>query len=190
MDERNMSVAMRSAVTADLVRPVLFFYADFPDGAVRLWSGLGLIHWDGYDWMGFGSMLAMEDITESTDSAQKGVSCKFSGVPSDMFDKTTLGNYQNRSAKIWLGALEVTTLAIVMDPYLFFHGLLDSDHIEDNGTSVAITLFAESRLSDHLHSKVFRYSHEDQQTLYPTANDKGLEFVAALQDAELHWGKK
>lgn len=187
-EERNMSEEMRAAAVADVVRPILFFYADFPDGIARLWSGLGTIEWDGGTWLGFGSMIAISDIAESTDSAQKGVSVRFSGAPSDLFDRTTLGDYQNRPAKIWLGALDAE-MAPVMEPFLFFSGVLDSDSVEDDGKTVTITIFAESRLSDHLKAKVFRYSHEDQQTLYPADDDKGLEFVAALQDSQLNWGK-
>jgi len=188
MDERNMSAEMRAAVTADVVRPVLFIYASFPDVEFRIWSGLGALEWEGETWLGPGSLLAIEDITESTDSAQKGFSAKLSGVPSEIFNATSLGNYQNRPAKIWLGALNAA-MELVMEPYLFFSGVLDSDSVVDDGSLVSITIFAESRLSDHLHSKVFRYSHEDQQTLYPSDGDKGLEFVAALQDAQLNWGQ-
>lgn len=178
---------MREAVTAPVVRPVLFVYADFPDATVRFWSGLGVIEWDGQTWYGAGSMLAIEDITETTDSAQNGLSAKLSGIPSSIFTSVSLGNYQNRAAAVWLGAMDEQA-QLMMEPINFFRGVLDSDQIEDDGTNVVITISAESRLSDHLRARVFRYSHEDQQTLYPSANDLGLEFVAALQDAEIKWG--
>ena len=186
-DERNMSAAMREAVTGSVFRPILFVYASFPDIEVRLWSGLGSIEWDGHTWLGMGSILGVEDITETTDSASQGISLQLSGMPSSLFEAAALGNYQNRPAKVWLGALD-ESMQLIMEPYLFFSGVMDSDRVDENGETVTVTIFAESRLSDQLKSKVFRYSHEDQQTLYPLDNDKGLEFVAALQDSTLNWG--
>jgi hypothetical protein len=184
-----MTAEMRAAVVAPVVRPIVFVYASFPDVEVRFWSGLGELQWAGETWLGTGSLLAIEDIAESTDSSQKGVAVRLSGVPSELFDATSLGNYQNRPAKIWFAALN-EAFELIIEPYLYFSGVLDSDNVEDNATEVIITIFAESRLSDHLRARVFRYTHEDQQTLYPEADDRGLEFVAALQDAQLKWGTK
>lgn len=190
MSERNLSPAVRAAVIAPTVRPALFFYASFPDVEFRIWSGLGSILWEEEVWAGAGSLVAVEDISESIDSGQKGVSVRLSGVPSEIFDAASLGDYQNRPVKIWLAVFDLEAFNMIADPYLFFSGVLDSDSVEDNGVSVIITMFAESQLSDHLRARVFRYSHEDQQTLYPAAGDRGLEFVAALQDVQLKWGSK
>ncbi len=184
-----MSPEMRAAVVAPVVRPILFVYASFPDVEFRVWSGLGGLEWDGHLWVGAGSLLALEDITESTDSAQKGLAARLSGLPSDVYDATTLGNYQGRPAKVWLAALD-ENYRLIMEPYMWFSGVMDSDRLEDNGQTASMTIFAESRLSDHLRARVFRYSHEDQQTLFPSADDRGLEFVAVLQDSQLNWGKK
>jgi hypothetical protein len=189
MSERIMTPEMRLALTADVVWPIIFVYASFPDIEVRLWSGNGIFSWGGETWFGVGALIAVEDISESIDSGQRGVAVKFSGIPSEFFIAAGLGNYQNRPAKIWLGALR-PKFELAMDPQLLFSGFMDSDHVMDNGSTVIITIFAESRLNDQLRARVFRYSHEDQQMLYPEADDKGLEFVAALQDVALKWGTK
>jgi len=66
---------------------------------------------------------------------------------------------------------------------------MDHDTVSDDGQEVSVTIQLESPLSDQRKARAFRYTHEDQQTLYPTAGDKGLEFVAALQNIQIRWGQ-
>jgi hypothetical protein len=78
---------------------------------------------------------------------------------------------------------------VIGAPVSLFRGLMDSDSVKDTGTEVSVTMSLESAMSDQLRPRVYRYTHEDQQTLYPDAGDKGLEFVAALQNLQLRWGE-
>jgi hypothetical protein len=188
-EQRNLTDAMRAAVTAAMVRPALLVRGSFPGYEARFWSGFGTIAWGGFEWIGAGSLLAIEDVTETVDSAQKGVSIQLSGIPSDVFDVIMLGDYQGGLAEIYLAVFD-ESMGFVADPFLLWEGVMDSDEISDNGQIITITIFCEGPLADHLRSRVWRYTHEDQQTLYPSIDDKGLEFVAALQDSELKWGTR
>jgi hypothetical protein len=114
---------------------------------------------------------------------------QLSGIASAIFDATQIGNYQGGRAAVWLAAFD-EAMGLIADPYLLFEGTLDSDEISDNGQTVTITIFCEGPLADHLIARVWRYTHEDQKTLYPGTEDRGLEFVAALQDSELKWGSR
>lgn len=185
--ERPLHAAVKTAMAADTVYPALLFYADFPGGAVRMWTGIGPLAVMGETWTGLGDLIGVEDVTESTDSAAQSLAVRLSGIPSTVFNPVMLGNYQNRRAEVWLCAMTADG-AVIGDPYLLFSGLMDSDSIRDTGTEVSVTITVESAMSDQLKPRVFRYTHEDQQTLYPAANDKGFEFVAALQNVELRWG--
>jgi hypothetical protein len=64
---------------------------------------------------------------------------------------------------------------------------MDTMGIEDSGDTANIGLTAESRLIDLERSRERRYTSEDQKIDYP--NDKGLEFIADLQDKEIVWGR-
>ena len=64
---------------------------------------------------------------------------------------------------------------------------MDTMGIEDTGDTANISLTAESRLIDLERSRERRYTSEDQKIDYP--NDKGLEFIADLQDKEIVWGR-
>ncbi|MES2706069.1 MAG: hypothetical protein V4726_05635 [Verrucomicrobiota bacterium] len=189
MTERPLDPITKAALGESAVRLALLVYADFPSGPVYIWSGFGSLFAEGQDWTGVGNLLAVEDITETTDSAQSGMAVRLSGIPSEIFTSITLGNYQNRRADVSL---------IVFDadgdpagaPYPLFRGLMDSDTVRDSGAEVSVTISLESVMSDQLRPRIFRYTHEDQQTRHPGAGDKGLEFVAALQNLQLRWGQQ
>lgn len=77
--------------------------------------------------------------------------------------------------------------AVVSDPYLLFSGRMDLMNIDDGGETCIISISAESRLIDLDRTRERRYTSEDQKIDFP--NDKGLEFVADLQDKEIVWGR-
>jgi len=68
-----------------------------------------------------------------------------------------------------------------------FSGRMDTMSIKDSGDTANISLTAESRLIDLERSRERRYTSEDQKIDYP--NDKGLEFIADLQNQEIVWGR-
>ena len=188
MSERTINTDTKAALTQNIVRPAILVYADFPAGEVRMWTGIGPIFVDGHEWQGVGSLLALEDITETTDSAQNGMAVRLSGIPSEIFDSVTLANYQNRRATVAMVVFDADGEAIGA-PVTLFRGLMDSDSVKDSGGEVSVTISLESAMSDQLRPRIFRYDHEDQQTRYPDEGDKGLEFVAALQGLQIRWGE-
>lgn len=187
MTERDLQPENKAAMSESVVRMALLAYADFPSGPVRIWTGLGMLYADGHEWLGVGDLLAVEDITETTDSAQNGLAVRLSGIPSHIYDNLELADYQNREASLSMVVFDEDCQPIGPAEVLF-SGLMDSDTVKDNGSEVSVTIMLESVLSDHLRPRVYRYTHEDQQTRYPDANDKGLEFVAALKQVQIRWG--
>lgn len=189
MTERPLNPDTKAAVGASVVRPALLIYADFPAGEIRMWTGFGVLHAEGHDWQGLGNMLAVEDVTETADTGTQGMAVKLSGIPSVIFDAITLGNYQNRRGEVSMIVFDRDGEAVGA-PIPLFRGLMDSDKVTDNGTEVSVTMQLEGPMSDQLRARVYRYTHEDQQTLYPSNGDRGLEFVAALQNLQLRWGQQ
>ena len=64
---------------------------------------------------------------------------------------------------------------------------MDLMSIDDSGDTANINVTAESRLIDLDRTRERRYTSEDQKIDFP--NDKGLEFIADLQDKEIVWGR-
>lgn len=65
-------------------------------------------------------------------------------------------------------------------------GRMDVMMIDEGPETSAITVTAESELADLKRPRVRRYTHEDQQQLYP--GDMGFEFVSGVMDLEIGWG--
>jgi len=84
------------------------------------------------------------------------------------------------------GTITVMTDYILPTPYTFFSGLMDKMTIQDSGETTNITLNCENYLVRLEQQKIRRYTPEDQKLEYP--NDKGLDFVAAIQEKEIAWG--
>ena len=101
---------------------------------------------------------------------------------------TALGQVQQgRSCQLFLGALNITTGALIADPYELFAGFTDVTVIEENAESATISISAENRLIDLERPRVRRYTDEDQKSEYST--DVGFEFVPSLQDKVIVFGK-
>jgi hypothetical protein len=188
MSERTITEAMKIEIDGSVCYPALLMYADFPSGPVRVWTGYNQISWDSQIWDGLAGFLTVDFVSESIDSRASGASVTVSGLKSEFFSPIMLGNYQGNTAKMWFALLDESTMTPIDDPYLMFSGKMDSDEIEDDGSASTLKIHVENRLADLLRPRAYRYTHEDQQALYPGQNDMGLEFVSVLQDVQLKWG--
>lgn len=190
--QRDLTPDMLTELSGDTVALVTFFYADFPDGPVRIWTGIGTLEWDGEDWLGVGSYISTSAITESADTAIKTIDVALSGLDPSLI--TALDTeYHQREGKMFLGLVGAS--GIIGDPYLLFHGRLDSDEVtiqksnNDGVGNATVKLVVTDFLGDLLRPRIWRYTHEDQQALYPDDGDLFLEYVPQLQNLQLNWGK-
>lgn len=208
---RNLTTQMQDVVQDKVIFPIIFLEADFDSGAVRLWSGVGDLVWNGYTWTGGGSLLKVDSIEESNEIKAVGTTVALSGIPSDLLSIALQEDYQGRELKIYLGAFSVETqflsqengdyilkedggrlyllteTDIISDPVILFSGRIDTMTIQESGETSTIQLTVENRLIDFERTKERRYTSEDQKIDYPT--DKGLEFVTSIQDKEIVWGR-
>ena len=69
-------------------------------------------------------------------------------------------------------------------------GFLDSDSIEDNGSTARIAIRAENRLVSILNPRSYRLTQADQEFLYSGQTDKFFEFVEVIQDLQIPWGRE
>lgn len=184
MSERDLSAGLATAVTDDVVYPVLFFEGEFATGTGRWWSGLGEFSWNGYTWMGLGGLVKMSPIGESTDTKAQGFTVDLSGQSSANLSLALSACRQGRAGRVWLGALTAAGV-LVDDPYLLKQGKLDVAGGTDDGQSATITVSYEDRLIDLERPREWRYTTESQRQFYPA--DLGFEFVPSLQDAVDVW---
>ena len=70
---------------------------------------------------------------------------------------------------------------------MIFDGRMDTIEIVDGGPTATITMKVENRLRDLERARVRRYTDADQQARFP--GDSGLEYVLALQEIDIPWGR-
>lgn len=182
---RNITTALKNQTLAASLEPVLFAFLDFQSGAVRAWTGMNDITWNGDTYHGLGYTGTVSPIEETADVKANGVTFQLSGVPSSLIATILGDNYQGRTVKLWFGALDAAG-AIVLDPYLIFAGRMDNVEIDDGPDTSVIRVLAESRLIDLQRSKERRYTHEDQQIDFP--GDLGFKYMPTAQSIPFYWG--
>ena len=183
---RDLTVAFSSALADHTLRPVIFFEGQFASGWVRLWSGIGEIIWNGKAWSGAGTLLGLGSIEETGEVVAGGTAISLSGVPLDLVQMAIAEARQGLPGRVWLG-LRGENGSMIADPVQAFSGRLDVPEIKDDAESCTITISYESRLIDLTVPRAWRYTHESQQVLFP--GDLGFEYVTAIQDREITWGR-
>lgn len=183
---RGLSANVLAQVASASVQPVLFFYGEFTTGTIRLWSGIGNISWAGQTWTGAGGLIGLSNIEETEEIRASGVTVTFTGIPAESISLVLGSVTQGKIGRIYLGFLSGGS--IVVDPWVIFEGRIDTPVISEDAEIATIGITYESRMIDLQRPRVARYTDQEQQREYP--GDLGMEFVAALQDAQVPWGRK
>lgn len=184
---RGLSTNNVNAIIADTIAPISFVELDFSSGFVRVHSAVGTINWGGYDWLGVGTFGSISAIEDSAELQRQTVSFNLSGIPTEMMSIILGENYQGRSAKIYLGFLDLTTHVLTDTPALLYIGKMDVASVKQ-GKEMAITLTAESRIASWNRPITRRYTNAEQQKRF--TGDKGLEYIDQAARNEISWGRK
>lgn len=184
---RSLTTALENATLANVVVPIMLVEAQFDSGTTRLWTGIGDLSWNSATWSGAGALMSVADVQETAEVRATGVDIVVNGIPSTLLSLALQEPYQGRTCLIYQGALNVSTGALIADPYLLFRGRMDVMTIEESGETASITLAVESRLIDLEVARERRYEHQDQIVDFPT--DKFFEYTATLVDSQIVWGR-
>lgn len=182
---RNFSAAFGTAIAASVVEVFFAVEIEFASGPLYVWSGYGDLTFGGKTYLGAGQLLQISSVDETTELEAKGASITMSGIPSSFLSLALQEQYQGRSCIIKFGVrLSTGSLEFVE----IFSGELDQMNITESGDTATIAVTAENILIKLERPVVRRFTEEDQKTRYSA--DRGLEFVNALQDKEIYWGRK
>jgi hypothetical protein len=177
---------MQTAVTADLVRPIILVECAFDSGDLNLWNGIGTLTVSSTDYVGAGTLLAIGEIAESSELQANGITVTLSGITDPLLSKARDEDYQGRELTVKLGAMDSSN-GVISAPVTVFSGFMDTMVINDSAETATIQIAVENRLIEFERTRIRRYTAEDQKIDYP--NDKGLEFVAEMAEKEIVWGR-
>lgn len=183
---RSLTSAMQSAVTADLVRPIILVQCAFDSGNLNLWNGVGNLTVSSVDYVGAGTLLNIGQIAETSELQANGITVTLSGITDPLLAKARDEDYQGRELKVLLGAMDASN-GVISTPVNVFSGFMDTMVINDSSETATIQIAVENRLIEFERTRVRRYTAEDQLIDFPS--DKGLEFVADMAEKEIVWGR-
>lgn len=183
---RSLTAGMITEVTAKSLSPILMLKAEFDSGDLLLWTGVGSLTYSGDTYTGAGQFLSITKIVETTGLSAQGVNITLSAIPSALIALALSEDYQSRPVTVFFACLD-SSGALVSDPYQIFKGRMDVLNIIEGGENATLTMQCENLLIDFRRPRLRRYTDEDQKSVYPL--DRGLEFVNAMQDKEIVWGK-
>lgn len=184
---RPISAEFEAASQAERYRPFLMARIETAGDPLTVWSGLGDLVFEGETYLGVGGLYGISDVEETTELAARGIKFSLSGVPLDMLS-TALGQMrQGVPAELRLGLFMLTERTVIGTPTILFRGLTDVPEIDENPDSPVVSISAENRLIDLDRPRVRRYTTEDQKLT--DATDKGFDYVPALQDTQVLFGK-
>jgi len=187
---RTLTSGMLGVTTADVVRPAYFVRMVFDSGespnVLNLWSGVGDLAYGGNTYTGVGDLLSISEVTETSDISATGINVAISGIKSSFVVIAKDYEYQGRTLSVSLGAFDANG-ALIADPLIVFSGFMDTMTIAESGSTSTITISVENKLIAFERSRVRRYTAEDQKIDHPT--DKGFEFVTAIVEKEIIWGR-
>ncbi len=186
MGSRPITAALLAALSAVRVRPLLLVEAFFDSGTLRMWNGLGPLAVLGNQWIGVGLMQSISQIDETSEVRAAGAQIGLSGIPSSMLSVILQEDYQGRKAHIYVGAFDLATDAIIVDPLLMFSGSIDTMPVLEGGETASVFASVESRLIRLEGASRRRFTAADQRFRFP--DDAGLDHVAAIQDVQIVWG--
>lgn len=182
---RNLASLTLAAAQQPVVRPVLLVRLDFASGVVCATSAPFDISHQGESYAGVGNLGSISAVPEGAELQGYAVQLSLSGIPAGLVSLALLDAYQGRDAQVWLGLLDAAH-QLAGAPLLVFRGRMDTMDLE-LGESATITLTVQSRLADWERPRLRRYTHEDQQSVYP--DDLGLEYVAQMAEKTIYWGR-
>ena len=182
---RDADTDLATAAEASVVRPYLLVELDYAAGAVRATSLPFDVVYNGDTYIGVGLLGSISEVGEGTEIRSYGINLKMSGIPMQYVEDVVAADGQGRAGRVWLGMLDAGHVPIG-DPLQVFQGRMDVSEIE-YGETISIMIALESRLVDWERPRIRRFTDQDQKRAYP--GDRGLEYVQAVSDMELVWGR-
>ena len=143
---------------------------------------------DSETYIGSGNILNISQISETSDTKASGIQINLTGLDSSILSAGLNDNVAGMIVELYFGVLTTTANAdaVVDTPYKIFEGFIDTMVLDEQGMSSSLKFTVENKMIILEKPSDRRYTDEDQKELFP--NDRGLEFVASLQNKQIAWG--
>lgn len=172
---------------------VIFFLAtkiELPGATVRLLDGSSEITWAEGTFTGsdnvFGTLDNIEAISDGMDEQAPALSLTFIPPSTAAVASLASPSQQGSRIRIWVGALDKTTKAVVSDPYQLFDGVLDQPTLSIDAGQRSVEMlcasYFEKLFTDDESSRLNPACHKD---VWP--GETGLDAITGIV-RQVIWG--
>jgi hypothetical protein len=148
--------------------------------------------WNNKVWIGTRGLGAISVVRE-TPAVIGGIELTLSGVIEANVAEALDPKIRNAEVILYLVALN-SEQKIVPNPIVSWIGFVDRPVISIENNSATVTLACEHISLRNKLPRTYRYTHEDQQILFPpdanNAEDRGFEFVTQMVERTVTWPQK
>jgi len=203
---RELAPLVLEELSSKVLEPFFTVELDFDSEPLYMWTGYGNLIIGDKTYLGAGQLLNISSVSETTEMEAKGATITVSGIPSSFLSLALQEPYQGRECRIFFAVVVNEELLLESGGFMLteagdiilteasgiqlteiFSGELDQMNIEESVDTAVISVTGENVLVKLERPVVRRFTNEDQKSRFP--NDRGLEFVAALQDKDILWGR-
>ena len=181
---RDLTTAFKVAAALKEKRVGMICEIDYADTPVRAWTGLGDLTWDSKTWKGLGDLAGVSAIQERTGPEAGTMKLSLRAVAPEMRAIALANASAGRSVKVWLALFDEAdgVWSVIADPWLAFSGISDVHRIAKSIIEVSV----ETWLSRLKQPKISRYSHQEQQRMFP--GDMAGVYAGEVGTVPLYWG--
>lgn len=183
---RALESTLSAQLTSTLIRPVLLVALPFRAATVYLTSGHYDISYGGNTHLGNGWLQPVRTIEDTEELVLSSVEIELLGASQEVRVLALSDLDQSLLAYVRIGLLDASG-ALIGTPYLAFQGYPDTADISESVDSTLVTITLESDAMRWQIPNEHTFTDAFQQSQYP--GDLGFQYVAALEDVSLFWGK-
>lgn len=189
MSSRNLDSVTEAGYNSDIFAEVILCQLNTTDinnpdvlDPIRVTNHTANIEWNGNLYYGFGNLLNIGEVEESTELAARSIEVTFAAFPLDTLNIVINAKYQNRDAWIYRGIIDLESNILYGDPFLLMRGKLDTSKIAITEEQLVITTTIRSILSDWSIPKAIRMNSATHKKKY--FDDNGLEYVELISEMD------
>jgi hypothetical protein len=157
----------------------------FDAGPLYLHDGFGPLLANSQTYSGLGEFGGVNVAAEDLSNVANPVTLTLSGVDPAYISDVMTENCQGRGVTLWVGLLDINSMAWAANPEILWEGRMDVPSIAFGDKTATITMTCEHRLMRE--PQVARYTDQDQKLAHSTDNFFDLLWMIPLATAS--WGK-
>ena len=187
---RDLPTGLSDAIEEPVVRPFIALRLETPD-PVYAWTGRGTLIFDdadgnSHEWLGIGTLGALDTVGESTDGSATGIRASLFEVPAEF--REDIADQATRGAifEVYVGALNESYQEVEATA-LIWKGRLDQYKVTDAGTSLSVEVTGESRGIDQRRPAIKRFTDEYQNRKHP--GDLFFQYVPQMPEVSILWAQ-